>query len=376
MRYNSIVTRHASSPLTPSGNRRAVGAPASRRVAITARLEYPLPGLPAPGKLLEVADGVYWLRMPLPFVLDHINLWLLRDGSGWVIVDCGFGNDATKRLWEQIFSDYLEGRPVNRIVVTHLHPDHIGLAGWLADRFKVDVWMTQAEFISAHNFWLDADGAYQELQTDLFRRHGLDESKLAEIGSRTDLYRRAVPTLPRTLRRMIGGDTLTIDGREWRVIIGHGHSPEHASLHCDALELMIAGDMMLPKISTNVSVSPYEPDGNPLGLFLDSLRRFAELPADTLVLPSHGHVFYGLYERIEQLLHHHEERFALLIEVCAEPQTASSVLGQLFKRELDMHQLSFAMGEAIAHLNYLMYAKRLERITDSQAVHRFARSAV
>lgn len=345
----------------------------ARRDPISARLEYPLPGQPAPGQLLEVADGVHWLRMPLPFVLDHINLWLLRDGDGWVIVDTGFGNDKTKELWEEIFRDYLNGQPVRRIIVTHLHPDHIGLAGWLADRFKVDVWMTLGEFLLAQMFWSETSGSFQN-HIELLRRHGLDETKLSEFGERSGLFRKSVPTLPGSIRRMIGGDSIEIDGREWKVLIGYGHSPEHASLYCESLGLMIAGDMVLPKISTNVSVGRLEPDGNPLGLFLESLKRFAQLPADTLVLPSHGHVFYGLRERIEDLLAHHEERFALLEKACVQSQTAASLLGHLFKRDLDVHQLGFAMGEAIAHLNYLMYAKRLERITDSGGVHRFVRT--
>lgn len=346
----------------------------TRRAAITARLEYPLPGQPAPGKLMAVADGIHWLRMPLPFVLDHINLWLLRDGEGWTIVDSGFGDEGTKTLWEQIFRDYLEGRPVTRVIVTHLHPDHIGLAAWLADRFGADVWMTQAEFAMAHMFWSEANGSVQDRQADFFHHHGLNTAQREAISARRGLYRLAVPALPQTMRRMLDGDAITIDGRTWRVVAGYGHSPEHASLYCDDLKLMIAGDMVLPKISTNVSVTPLEPEGDPLGLFLQTLKRFKTLPAETLVLPSHGHVFYGLHQRIDDLLAHHDERFALLEAACAEPQTAASVLSQLFRRELDTHQLSFAMGEAIAHLNHLMMTGRLRRTTDGTGVHRFARA--
>ncbi len=353
----------------------SMSRPGSRRIAITARLEYPLPGLPEPGRLLEVADGVHWVRMPLPFALDHINLWLLRDGAGWVIVDSGFGNDATKKLWEAIFRDQLHGRPVHRVIVTHLHPDHLGLGAWLADRFKTDVWMTQAEFATAHVFWNTADGSLQQRQAEMFRRHGLDDSALSKVSAHPGAYRRAIPALPVTFRRLIGGDSVIIDGRAWRVVIGYGHSPEHAALYCEALGLMISGDMMLPKISTNVSVTPLEPEGNPLGLFLDSVKRFGDLPSDTLILPSHGQVFHGLHQRIEDLLAHHAERFALVAGACARPCTAAELLGQLFKRDLDAHQLSFAMGEAIAHLNYLMHAGQLQRTTDSNGRYRFARAS-
>jgi len=338
-------------------------------------LEYPVPEVPAPAQLHEVADGVRWLRMPLPFALDHINLWLLRDGDGWTVVDTGFGNGATQKLWDQVLAERLDGRPITRIVVTHLHPDHLGLAGWLAERFGVDVWMTQAEFLLAHVFWSTSGGEGDALAraATLYERHGLDAPRVAKIASRAGSYRLAIPALPGAFRRLLDGDRLVIDGREWRVIVGRGHSPEHAALHCPSLGVLISGDMVLPKITTNVSVLPFEPEGDPLGLYLASLRRFAELPQDTLVLPSHGLVFRGLHRRLEQLAAHHEERFALIVDACARPCTAAELLDRLFRRELDTHQLSFAMGEAIAHLNHLMHAGRLRRLADD-GVYRFVRS--
>lgn len=338
-------------------------------------MEYPLPGLPAPGKLLPVADGVYWLRMPLPFALDHINLWLLRDGDGWVIVDCGFGSNATKKLWEQIFSDQLDGRRVKRVIVTHLHPDHLGLGAWLADRFQMDVWMTPAEFLLAHTIWAAHGGDLMGRLANLYRRHGLDEARVQLIAGQAGSYRLGVPALPATFRRLIGGGDVIIDGRTWRVIVGHGHSPEHAALYCESLGVLISGDMVLPKITTNVSIGPLEPEGNPLRLFLDSLERFAPLPEDTLVLPSHGLVFLGLHPRLTQLHEHHAERFDIILEACREPRSAPDLLPYLFKREFDAHQLSFAMGETIAHLNLLMHAKRLQRL-DANGQYRFVRASV
>lgn len=342
---------------------------------MSTELHYPIEGLPEPGTAVEVADGVHWIRMPLPFALDHINLWLLRDGAGWVIVDSGFATDATRRHWEQIFERRLGGRPVHRIVVTHLHPDHLGLAAWLAERFDAAVWMTQAEFLYARALWSAADSGLPLPFADLFRRHGLDEARAGAIGARTGAYRRGVPRLPAEFRRLAGDDRLDIDGRPWRIIIGQGHSPEHAALYCEALGLLISGDMVLPKISTNVSVSPLEPEGNPLALFLASLERYRPLPDDTLVLPSHGAVFRGLHRRLDALGHHHRERFALLEDACRTPRTAAELLTALFRRELDPHQLVFAMGEAIAHLNYLMHAGRLQRVTGADRIYRFVRAA-
>lgn len=343
---------------------RAIGQLRRRTLINTALLEYPLPGLPGAGGVLQVADGVYWLRMPLPFALDHINLWLLRDGDGWVIVDSGFGIPATKKLWEQVFADHLGARPVKRIIVTHLHPDHLGLAAWLGDRFAVQVWMTQAEFFLARIAWAAQGGDPMERLASLYRRHGLDNARVAMIADRAGSYRLGVPNLPATFRQIVGDDELTIDGRTWRVIIGRGHSPEHAALYCESLRIMISGDMVLPKITTNVSVAAFDPDGNPLQMFLDSLQRFTSLSEDTLVLPSHGSVFYGLHPRLQQLNEHHAERFAIVLEACKQPRSAQELLGYLFQREYDAHQLSFAMGETIAHLNFLMHARQLQRLEE------------
>lgn len=324
--------------------------------------------------MLQVADGVHWIRMPLPFALDHINLWLLRDGNGWTIVDTGFGSTSTKQLWEQIITDHLDGRPVTRIIVTHLHPDHLGLAAWLAERFGVEIWMTQTEFLMAHTIWAGQSGDMLARLATLYRRHGLPEDKVAMVAGRAGSYRVAVPSLPQSFRRLIGGDTVTINGQTWRVIIGHGHSPEHAALYCEPLRILISGDMVLPKITTNVSVAPFEPDGSPLQMFLDSLKRFSALPEDTLVLPSHGSVFHGLHSRLEQLHEHHAERFDIVLGACEEPRSAPELLRFLFKREFDAHQLSFAMGETIAHLNFLMHTKRLRRIDEANR-YRFVRAA-
>lgn len=340
----------------------------------TAILEYPMPAVPAPGKLLTVADGIHWLRMPLPFALDHINLWLLRDGDGWTIVDSGFGSDSSKQLWERIFAEHLHGRAVKRIIVTHLHPDHLGLAQWIAQRFGAPIWMTQAEFLMAHTIWVGQDGDLLARLAPLYRRHGLDDARTAMIAARAGSYRLAVPSLPPSFRRLIAGDTIRIDDHPWRVIIGHGHSPEHAALYCESLGVLISGDMVLPKITTNVSVAPFEPDGNPLRMFLDSLRRFTGMREDTLVLPSHGLVFHGLHSRLEQLHEHHAERFEIVLDACREPRCAPELLSYLFKREFDAHQLSFAMGETIAHLNFLMHAGQLRR-TDDGGIYRFVRAA-
>lgn len=346
---------------------------APRREPSRDSLTYPFPDVPAPGRLIEVAPGVHWLRMPLPFVLDHINLWLLKDGDGWTIVDCGYATDAVKDLWEQIFSTYLGGRRVNRIIVTHYHPDHLGLGAWLANRFGVGLWIAQAEFLTAHMAWAGSAGFESACLTDLFRRHGLEGERLEAFHARGNRYRKGVPELPSTFRRIADREMIEIDGNEWWVIAGYGHAPEHCALFCGALGVLISGDMVLPRISTNVSVWGVEPQGNPLHLFLESLQRYRELPADTVVLPSHGKVFRGLHTRITQLELHHEHQLYALSAACEEPRCAAELLPVLFDRVLDNQQTFFAMGEAIAHLNYLMYRQQFERIAGPDGIYRFVR---
>ncbi|SRR5690606_35865005 len=347
------------------------------------RLEYPLGDtLAQPGDPLALADGVYWIRMPLPFVLDHINLWLLRDRidgrDGWTIVDCGVARPEVKALWDRIFEEKLQGLPVLRVIVTHMHPDHVGLAGWICERWKSPLWMSMTDYFVARH-WAQPDsgdhsggGPNGEAAVVHFSRHGMqDPESLEQIRQRAGYYTSLVEPLPGSFRRLIHGDRITIGGREWRVIVGYGHAPEHVSLYCDDLGVLISGDMVLPRISTNVSVFHFEPEANPLPLYLDSLDRYADLPEDTLILPSHGKPFRGLHERIRQQHEHHAERLAEVVEACAEPLSAADVVPVLFHRKLDLHQLTFAMGEALAHLHALYFEGRLTRSMGADGIYRF-----
>jgi len=341
-------------------------------------LEFPFAGLPAPGSVSEVASGVFWLRMPLPFELDHINLWLLADDAGaeagWTIVDTGIGKPPTRELWERIFASTLSGRPVRRVIATHYHPDHVGNAAWLCDRFGARLWMTRGEFLTAHAVCHGVAAYTPEATRALFRANGLDDAHGSLLLARGDLYRALVPAFPLEHRRLMEGDRFAVGGRDWRVMVGYGHAPEHASLYCEALNVLISGDMLLPKISTNVAVRPIDTGGNPLGLFLASIERYLELPADVLVLPSHGVPFRGAHSRVAGLKAHHEARLADLLAACAAPKSAADVLEVLFRRKLDDNQIFFALGEAIAHLHYLHYAGRLGREIAADGVARFSKA--
>jgi glyoxylase-like metal-dependent hydrolase (beta-lactamase superfamily II) len=339
-----------------------------------AALDYPFAAPPPHGRAAEVAPGILWVRMPLPFALDHINLWLLREDDGFTLVDTGYGDHATRELWEQHFASTLDGRPLLRIVATHCHPDHLGNAAWLARRFGCTVAMPLAEYLAAHAI-IDERATYGLRDTcALFRAHGLEPDHVAALEARGNRYRRGVPEAPDRFERIVAGDRVKAGGRSWRVLPGYGHSPEHASLYARDAGVLISGDMLLPKISTNVAVWPSEPDGDPLARFLASLHAFEALPADTLVLPSHGMPFRGIPLRTAQLRGHHDARLAELhaaVAAAGAPTSAAAVVPVLFRRPLDLQQRYFAMGEAIAHLNRLWHAGRIARSTAADGSVRF-----
>ena len=336
-------------------------------------LQYPF-GQDVPGlaQVIDIAPSLRWVRMPLPFALDHINLWLIRDEQdgqpGWAVVDCGVAQPVVQQAWERLFEEALDGLPVLRVIVTHMHPDHIGNADWLVQRWSTPerpcrLWISATDFAAATNACRSTTGFGGKPAAAFFASHGLtDPEAVAKVEARSGYYRSMVPAVPAQHRRLMDGQRLVIGPHEWRCIVGHGHAPEHIALFCEDLQVLISGDMVLPRISTNVSVIDLEPEANPLALYLRSLARYRDLPEDTLVLPSHGRPFRGLHTRIDQLEAHHEARLSDVLGACREqPCSAASLLPLLFRRPLDVHTTTFAMGEAIAHLHALWFDGRISR---------------
>ena len=342
-------------------------------------LRYPLADqLPPSGRAITVAPGVKWLRMALPFALDHINLWLLRDRfdgrDGWTVVDTCIDHPDARAAWEQVFAHELDGLPILRVVVTHMHPDHIGLAHWLCERWAAPLWISGTDYQTARYACQVVNSFGGDRLADYFASHGMrDEADLTQVRQRKSYYSGLVPAVPPSYARLMDGGTVTIGGHAWRCIAGYGHAPEHMALYCEALNILISGDMVLPRISTNVSVYEVEPEADALTLFLNSIDRFQALPEDALVLPSHGKPFVGLHTRIQQLHDHHRDRLDEVMQAARErPVSAYDVLPVLFKRPLDLHQTTFALGEAVAHLHRLWFAGRLTRKRDAQGIWRFS----
>ena len=338
---------------------------------MTAALSYPSGPPPAAGEAREIAPGVMWMRMPMPFTLDHINLWAIRDGdeatTGWAIVDTGVKTVETVTAWRSLLAESgpLGGARVSRVLVTHMHPDHIGMAGWLTRRYDCRLWMSRLEYLNCRVLTADTGREAPEDGVRFYRQAGWTDDDIENYRARFGGFGKMIHPLPDSFRRLDDGDSLQIGGREWRVVIGRGHSPEHACFYCPESKLLISGDQVLPKISSNVSVFPTEPDADPLDDWIASIAKIKqEVPDDVLVLPAHNEPFRGLHARLDHLAGGHERGLDRLRESLAEPKRVVDVFGALFARPItsEPHLLSLATGEAAAHINHLL--RRGEAVVD------------
>lgn len=336
-------------------------------------LRYLFDDVPAPGEVFEIQPGVLWLRMPLPMQLDHINLYLLEDADGWWIVDTGIALGPTQALWEQVFKQHLNGKPVKAVLSTHYHPDHIGMAGWLCEHWRVPFYMTQAEYFTGLAYSRTTHEHYSWTVEESAQRVGYSQAQIDTARDNFGGFDRVVTPMPSAFRRLVDGQRLTINGRTWQVVIGRGHSPEHACLYSSELNILLSGDQVIPRITSNISVSGSEPDGNPLRDWFASLERFLEeLPNNALVLPAHNAPFYGLHERLRYLIDHHEDHLLSLEQACVEEsRTTLDLVPVLFKRKLEGHNLPLAVGECLAHMNFLHQRGQVERSLDEEGRYRY-----
>jgi len=384
------VSRHGALRLAPIHHNACAGPRAADGPAFAARVRYlfrrsptltvetdrhgliyPHDAPPPTGEVTEVADGVLWIRMRLPFTLDHINLWAIRDGQGWAIVDTGVQTTETVSAWQRLLKGPLAGEPITRVLVTHMHPDHVGMAGWLTRRFDCRLWMTRLEYLTCRVLVADTGRTAPPEGVEFYRRAGWDADALETYRARFGGFGRHVYQLPDSYRRLVDGEVIRIGDHDWRVIVGMGHSPEHACLACDSLGVLVSGDQVLPRISSNVSVFPTEPDADPLGDWLDSLERVRGLVSDdVLVLPAHNLPFRGLHTRLDALQRGHRVSLERLERTLSQPRRAIDVFGALFARRIegDSGLLGMATGEALAHLNHLVHGGRIVAEPDADGV--------
>jgi glyoxylase-like metal-dependent hydrolase (beta-lactamase superfamily II) len=339
-----------------------------------APIRYEFDRRPDAGDTMQVAPGVHWLRMPLPFALGHINLWLLEDGDSWTIVDTGVDVEESENVWAKTFLETMDGRPVNRVLVTHLHPDHVGCAGMLCDKTGADLWMTREEYLLCRILVADTGRTAPDEGKNFYSAAGFPEDALHHYEKLFGFFGKFVSHIPESYIRLIAGDEITIGRNRWKVLVGRGHSPEHACLYCEEQNLLISGDQLLPTISSNVSVYPTEPHANPLHGWMTSLAELKNaVHEDVLVLPAHGKPFRGAHERLDALILEHRDGLDELETWCSEPRRAIDTFPALFKRDINDGNLIMATGEAIAHLNYLMNQGRISVESDVDGVNWYRR---
>ncbi len=335
-------------------------------------LVYPFEAPPTRGHSIEVAPGVHWMRLPLPYALDHINIWAIDDDPGWAVVDTGARTEDTSLVWRELFANAPDQRPLTRVFVTHMHPDHVGMAGWLTRKFGVRLWMTRLEYLSCRVMMSDTGREAPPDAVDFYRRAGWSDAAIETYRARFGNFGKHIHALPDSYRRLVDGDELRIGAHTWRVIVGNGHSPEHACLYSPDHKVLISGDQILPRISSNVSVYPTEPDANPMADWLASLAKLKrEIPDDVLVLPSHNECFRGLHARVDHLERGQDRALERLRRTLDEPKRAIDVFGALFARgigEADTSLLGMATGESLACLNHLWHRGEVTRELDAQGV--------
>lgn len=326
------------------------------------KLHYPWPTPPAEGEAIEIAQGVLWMRLPLPMKLDHVNVYALDDGGSWTIIDTGFSSRRAKSIWRTLLDGPLAGKPVGRVLVTHHHPDHIGLAGWFQG-MGAQLVTTRTAWLMARMLTLDVQDTPPAETVTFWQRAGMDADILAQrLAERPFNFADVVDPLPLGYQRIKQGDVIRIGGRDWDVHIGNGHAPEHATLWSRDDNLVISGDQIICSISPNIGVYATEPDADPVADWLEACTRLSALARpDHLVLAGHKLPFTGLPARMRQLIDNHDHGLNRLADAITTPQSATDVFPVLFKRAIGSGEYGLAMVEAFAHLSHLHQTGRATR---------------
>ena len=324
-------------------------------------IEYLFEHPPQTGEPLKVAQDLYMLRLPLPFALDHVNVWLLEGDTGWTVIDSGLGTRQCLSIWEKLLSGFLKNKPVERLILTHYHPDHVGLSGDLVERTGASVYMSRTEWLTANMLFHDNKGIFNTNMLMLFHQHGLPDNLYAQMSKTKNIFASRCSSLPVSYQQLKHNDVIEIAGSSWQCRQGQGHSPEHIALYCKDRNILIVGDHILPKITPNIPMPVQELSANPIADYIDSLNSFRDINNGVLVLPSHRLPFKGIRIRIDQLIAHHHQRLDLLFKACDKPVSVYDVLPVLFRRKLDINQMKFAMLEALSHMVYLEQERKIEK---------------
>ena len=340
---------------------------------MSSTLHAPYPEPPPPGQIIEVAPGVQWFRLPLPYRLDHVNIYLIEDADGWTVLDTGLGTDACRNAWQLLLNGPLHGQRLSSMLVTHFHPDHVGLAGWLSEQFGLPLTMPRPEYLYSLALQYAPGDFANAMHRPFYQRHGLSPQITELVLSRGHEYLKRTSGVPTTYHRIKHGDSFGGASRRFQVITGGGHSLEQAMLYRPDEKLFFAADQVIARISPNVSVHAMEPDLDALGIFLGSLAGLRGMVADdVLVLPGHGLPFYGLHQRIDELIEHHAQRCDIIAAaIQQQPLSVAELVPHVFHRALDEHQTGFAFGEVLAHVNHMLGQRRLSLDIATDGVERY-----
>lgn len=320
-------------------------------------LRYPWETPPEPGQTIEVAPGVLWIRMPLPMKLDHVNLYALDDGDGWTVIDTGFGSNLTRRLWGDVLAGPMGGKPVNRVVMTHHHPDHMGNVGWFQREHGAELLSTRTSWLFARMLSLDTQERPPVETVEFWRSAGMDPEILQQRENEKPFnYSDIVAPMPLGFTGLKEGDTITMGGRTWDVYLGNGHAPDHATFWSRDDNLVLSGDQILPSISPNIGVYVTEPEADPLAGWLEACEKFVPFANhDQLVLGGHKLPFTGLPVRLRQLIDNHHGALERLLNFLAEPHSAAECFATLFKRRIGAGEYGLALVESVSHVNHLYH---------------------
>lgn len=336
-------------------------------------IRYPWDQPPKNGEITEIAEGVMWLRLPLPMKLDHVNIYILDDGDGWTLIDTGIKTRKVMGMWKHLIDNILSGKPIKRVIATHHHPDHIGLHGWFVENYGAEYLSTQVAYLTARMLTLDAQEAYLDSQIDFYRRAGMRSDLFeARKSERPFNFSDIVHPIPIGFKKISEGNKIEMGGRTWDIRVDHGHAPDHATFwSCDDC-LVLSGDQIIPSISSNIGVYPTEPDSNPLKEWMASCDRLKEFSNDdNLALPGHKLPFVGIPLRLKQLLENHSGALDRLRLDLKTPKTAGEVMPAIFKRNIEDGEYSLGLVEALAHCNYLWHAGEVTRTLDNDGVYQW-----
>lgn len=315
---------------------------------------------PQSAQLIEVVSGIYWLRMPLPMALNHINLYLIDEGDAWTLLDTGMKTEETQAIWHQLFAQFFNDKPLKQVVVTHMHPDHVGLAGWLCEYWRCPMYMTQIDYFAVRAYTANNIVTWQS--EAFYRCCGLGDDYIEFMHKRSS-FSQIVSPMPGAFKQLKDNQLIMLGKRQWRIIVGGGHSFAHASFYNEEEGLLLAGDQIIARISSNVGVTATEPDASPLHDWYQSLERLKTLSPNTLVMPAHNKPFYGMHERADEIMQHHEHQLNVVLHECQTPKRVVDLLKPMFGRDIGFYEMSLAIGEAKAHLHMLLDRNSMQKIS-------------